>query len=688
MRAAKTTKHWLFAGYFSLSLLYYEIVFHIACIGNPLSLSLLYKLLFCVAYGALGYYLSSLFKNKRVNRVIAMVLLFASSLAYIVQYLVFKQFKLFYDINTMTGGAGDALSSYFNEMIDLIFAQGGIIVVLLLLLPTVCYPLLNIKWDLSSRSYPRQRLCVCGASLLAYGLALLFILLHPVHSLTYHEQYNYQTAVSQFGLISGLRLDLQDMVFDTGYEFEFTPPPVTESTAPSTEPEDSAGTEPSSDGDAQESTEPSTEPVIEYGYNQLDIDFAALSEQGSSTEAALDAYVSSLTPSRQNEFTGLFEGKNLIFITAEAFSREVIDPELTPTLYRMYTQGIQFTDFYQPSGAGTTGGEYQNVFGMLPTLGGMSFKRTRTYYNYYTMGTQLDLLGYYGIAYHNNDYTFYSRNETHINLGYSEGFMGFGNGMEEYVQNLWPQSDYEMISGTLPTYIDQQPFNIYYMSVSGHNNYYTNCNAMTKRHWERVETLPYSTRVKGYLAANLELEDSMTYLIAELEKAGIADDTVICIVPDHFPYGLDSEVLGDMPYLSELYGYDVNTAWERDHSVWLLWSSCLEDREPIVVDSPTSSLDVLPTLMNLFGIEFDSRLLPGRDVFSDAEAIVFNLAYDWKTDLGTYYAAWGKFVPAQEGNTVPEGYIDRIKAIVKNKVTYCEGVLDCDYFRHVFEEGQ
>ena len=65
-----------------------------------------------------------------------------------------------------------------------------------------------------------------------------------------------------------------------------------------------------------------------------------------------------------------------------------------------------------------------------------------------------DRLGYFGKAYHNNDYTFYERQETHNNLGYSEGFMGMGNGMEEYVADVWPESDEEMLKGTLQEYID------------------------------------------------------------------------------------------------------------------------------------------------------------------------------------------------------------------------------------------
>ena len=209
---------------------------------------------------------------------------------------------------------------------------------------------------------------------------------------------------------------------------------------------------------------------------------------------------------------------------------------------------------------------------------------------------------------------------------------------------------------------------------------------MTSRNWSRVQHLPYSDAVKGYFAANLELEDALSYLVATLEEKGIADDTVICISTDHFPYGLDSGgTLGNMPLLSELYGYNVQNYFQRDHSRLIMWCGSLEDKEPIVVDTPTFSLDILPTLSNLFGTEFDSRLFVGRDVFSDASPLVFNTHYDWKTDLGTYYASSGKFV-ANEGVEVPENYVSNIKAQVRNKMRYCSLALDSDYFRYLFEK--
>ena len=98
-----------------------------------------------------------------------------------------------------------------------------------------------------------------------------------------------------------------------------------------------------------------------------------------------------------------------------------------------------------------------------------------------------------------------------------------------------------------------------------------------------------------------------------------------------------------------------------------------------MISSPTSSLDILPTLCNLFGVDFDSRLMPGRDVFSDTEPLVFNLSFDWKTELGTYSRADG-FTPVSPDTQVPEDYVDRINAIVKNKINYCKSVINSNFF--------
>jgi lipoteichoic acid synthase len=670
MQKRKVSNQVLFALYFAFSAVYLEFVFRLATVGNPGKPGFLYGALFAVAYSAIGYLLSSATKKETINRLIAAVVLFATSVLYIVQFLIYKQFKQFYDINTMAGGAGDALTSYFAELLDLLFPQGGIYVVLLMLVPFAAYLVLSRFWLFACGANWAVRAVTFGAAVALYLVALLLTMHHPVYGPVYDQQYSFQSAVSELGLLTGLRLDIKNTLFGQTYDFES---------------QDALSDIPGEIKVIAQQTVELEEPETVYGYNKLLLDFAALNNNATRKQKELNAYVSSLIPSKKNAYTGLFKGKNLILITAEAFSAELIDPELTPTLYRLANKGIRFTDYYQPASAGTTGGEYQNLFGMLPTAGGKSFKNTATKRNYLTIASQLDRLGYYGKAFHNNSYTYYDRNKTHINIGYSDGFMGYGNGMEQYVQKNWPQSDNEMFTGTLSTYIDKQPFSVYYMTVSGHSGYSTSGNAMTRRHWDRVKHLPYSSAVKGYFAANLDFEDALANLVKTLEEKGIADDAVICIGTDHFPYGLDSGgTLGNMPYLSELYGYNVTNYFERDHSRLIIWSGCLEKMDPITVETPTSSLDILPTLSNLFGTEFDSRLMPGRDVFSDAPALVFNTNYDWKTELGTYYASSARFVPAGADVVIPDGYVDSIKSVVRNKINYCSGALSTDYFRLLF----
>ena len=647
---------------FPLLLFYYESVFRISTAGGYFSLSTICMLLFCIAYGAVIYLLVSLSKNPKVNHILTAVLIGVLAVAYLVEYFVYRQFKVFYDISTVVGGAGDAVGGYTQEIFNLIFCWDGLSKIVLFALPTALYLIFGKKLIPTTRADALRRCISAGAMVLCYALSLLFISINDIYLSAYKTEYNYQTVVGNFGLITGVRLDIKNLILgDSGDTFEQPNDPVTN---PEPEPE----------------PEPDQPKV--YLNNEMALNLTA---EASGRIKDLNAYVSSLTPSKQNDYTGIFKGKNLIMISAEAFTAEVIDPVLTPTLYRLATKGINFTDYYQPASAGTTGGEYQNIFGMMPTSGGMSFKNTADNLNYFTMGSQLNRLGYYGKAFHNNSYTYYSRHKTHVNLGYSDGFMGYGNGMEQYVKKNWPQSDLQMFEGTLPTYIDKQPFSVYYMTVSGHSGYTRSGNGMTKKNWDRVAHLNYSDPVKGYLAANLELENAMAHLVSELENKGIADNTVICISTDHFPYGLDANgKLGGMPYLSELYGYTVNNYFERDHSRLILWCGSLEKSDPIIVDTPTFSLDILPTLSNLFGTEFDSRLMPGRDVFSDAEALVFNMNYDWKTEYGTYYSGSGKFVPVNETVEIPDGYVSRMKTVVRNKIRYCDWALDNDYFRYLF----
>lgn len=617
---------------------------------------------FALGFGAVLGFVTSLFSWRWSKRV-AVTLSLIVTVICVTEYFISDAYQVFMTPKTIINGAGGVAQDYFGLVMSLIFRNLWRIG--LMLLPTVLYG----RFCRSRRPRWQSSVALALAAVVLFNLGLNIVRKQTKDADKLTTAYNFDSAVRSFGLNMGLTLE----ALNSGKEEE-TPAFVAPEVQPTI---------------VWEETEPTegAEAEIVYEDNVMEaLDFAALAQaEPNQRVAAVHSYVNSLTPSKQNEYTGLFEGKNLILITAEAFAEEVIDPEMTPTLYRLANEGIRFEEYYQPAwGASTTSGEFSNVVGLVPTTGGLCMKETTHQDLFLTMGHQLQDLGYYSAAYHNHNKDFYDRHKTHEKLGYDRFIAQYG-GLEG-VDPVWPESDLQMIQSTVDDYIDQQPFSVYYMTVSGHCVYSESGNAQGRKHYDKVADLPYAETVKYYLASQLELEYALEELMRQLEEAGIADDTVIVLGTDHYPYGLERSGTwkNTSDYLRELYGVDSYDNFVRDHNALIIWSGCLEDKD-IVVEEPVYSLDILPTLSNLFGVEYDSRLLVGRDVFSDAEPIVLWPDYSWKTDKGTFDIKTGEFTP-NEGVQIPDGYVEYISSLVANKITYSDSVLKLDYFNYLSKE--
>jgi arylsulfatase A-like enzyme len=195
---------------------------------------------------------------------------------------------------------------------------------------------------------------------------------------------------------------------------------------------------------------------------------------------------------------------------------------------------------------------------------------------------------------------------------------------------------------------------------------------MAAKHREDVADLAYSEEVKAYIACNLELEAAVEYLLEELEINGELENTVIVLSADHYPYALSDEAL------NELVGHEVDPVFERYRNTIAIWSA---DQEHLEIDAPVCSLDILPTLLNLFGLEYDSRLLMGRDMFSDTPALVLFNDRSWITDEGRYDATNDILY----GDLEPE-YVDAVNQVVNAKFYYSAQILFHDYYRSLFPE--
>ncbi|MCL1975616.1 MAG: LTA synthase family protein [Firmicutes bacterium] len=407
--------------------------------------------------------------------------------------------------------------------------------------------------------------------------------------------------------------------------------------------------------------------------NGLDIDFQALVERDikNSKLLQLHEYFRFLEPSEQNEHTGIFKGYNLITICAEAFSSYVIDPQRTPILYMMQNEGINFLNFYSIYGAGTIGGELSLITGLMPRGGEAWCREAAKVYLPFSFASQFNRLGVQPIAYHSGSYTYYDRHRMFPALGYIYKARDHGLAINN---PDWHVSDQEMIELSINDYINDELFYVHYMTLSGHSPYSFGGNPLSKKNQEAVKDLPYSIKIKAYLACQIELEHALKYLLEQLEEAGIAERTLIVLATDHYPYGLTKEDI------SELAGHTVDPAFELYKSSCIMYVKGMAKE---VVKAPSFVPDIAPTVSNLLGFDFDSRFFTGRDVFSTAPALVF-LDTGFITEVGVYDKNRGSFIPYEDVDA-PKEYRESIQSIIDAKKSALMQMIKLDYFTQIKE---
>lgn len=653
--------------WFPLSLLWQELVVKIYCFGRLLDRGLVYTPLFTFALGSLFSLICALFPARR-RWIAAMVLTGLSTLWYMVQtvyYTIFKTFLVLYSVS----GAGQAMQ-FWRDILSGI--RSAALPLLALLAPIV---VLSVFGRRAARLLPprKKAAAITGALSAAFqAVAMTAVGLSTSGVITpkylYFDSFVPNLSVSNFGVMTTLGLDARQLLFPpaqaTVQPGETTPPTSSGTTAPeSTAPPRTEETDP---------TEPETPVAV--GDNVMDIDFAALAAgTDDKTIAAMHRYFGSRAPTRKNAYTGMFEGKNLILITAEGFSRWAVDKELTPTLYKLANSGFVFENFYNPLWwVSTLDGEYVACTSLIPTPGVWSLYRSGSNNMYFCLGNQFRRQNYSTRAYHNHTWNYYSRDVSHPNMGYD--YKGLGHGLE--VKRTWPESDLEMMEVTVPEYVGDAPFHTYYMTVSGHMNYTFMGNSMAFKHKDEVAHLDMGENARAYLACQMELDRALESLLRQLDEAGQLENTVIALSADHYPYGLEQSALTELNG-----GQEVDMRFDVYHSTFILWSGDM--KEPVVVDKPCSSLDILPTLSNLFGLEYDSRLLMGRDILSDAPALVVLSDHSFITDLGRYDAVADVFTP-NPGASVPEGYAAEQARQVNEMFEYSKRVLEQDYYGVLF----
>lgn len=450
--------------------------------------------------------------------------------------------------------------------------------------------------------------------------------------------------------------------------------------------------EDNSDKKIDEKTEDKPEENIRFHIDES-IDFDYLKSNTTDDDVkALCNYFSHKAPEAENEYTGLFEGYNLIYICAESFTSYGMDEKLTPILWEMSHNGIVLNNYYSSFKNTTTNGEFAYSVSLWPDVSRKaadgnavgSFACSSDKFMPYGLGNVFNKLGIPTYAFHGYVGSYYSRETSWPNLGYKNiKFMYDGLSFD----NKWSPTDTELMEQTVDDYIGNERFFTYYMTFSGHGDYTTDTYIYFQNNKEvrsLVEGKGYTDSEISYLCGNYELEKALEYLIERLKETGQLDRTVIVLAGDHIPYNLMDEEMADMSKKSGL-SFDYN--FDKYKSTCIIYNALIES--PIICDEYCCTVDIIPTVLNLMGIDFDSRLIAGIDVFDSSyhRARLYN--GNLLTEYVNYNASNGKCMwkgPAEDWDDEKKNnYIEAITTQSDNEYMVSLKLMEKDFYRYIFK---
>ena len=631
-----------------INILYLELIYHLFVFKTFEFKSILFITLFSLLTSLFIDLITSFF-NKKLNKWLFIGINAFIYVLFLAQYINFKFYGNIISVYSVFHGG--QVFGFFGAIWAVI--KENIFRCLLLFIPVSLLFIFHKK--IKSESFNPKILWKKALILLITFIITVLSLnldtkksIYTAKNLYYNQHYPNQMAQT-FGILTTMRLDLERTI--SGFE---------EKTIEVAETSDK---------------EVNKNPKIEY--NVADIDYDSLIKNETNEEIKnIHNYVKSSTPSEKNIYTGMFKGKNLIAIVAEAFSPIAVNKDLTPTLYKLVNSGFVFNNFYTPVYyVSTSDGEYVTLNSLLPKESVWSFSKSSKNYLPYAYGNLFKEMGYTTYAFHDGTYKYYNRHLSHPNMGYT--YKACGNGLEKSMKcKIWPQSDLEMINATYDYYKDSEHFMTYYMTISGHLQYNFYGNNMSYRNRELVKDLDKSTAIKAYIAAQKELDKALEELLNKLEADGKLDDTVIVLSADHYPYGLTTDQISEVMNIED-------SKFDVHKNNLVIWSSTM--KEPIEINKYGESLDILPTVLNLFGIDFDSRLLMGRDLLSNSDGLVIFNDRSWITNKGKYNASTKVFTPFNN-EQVDEDYIESINTKVYNKFVISKNILETNYYKYVFNK--
>lgn len=375
-----------------------------------------------------------------------------------------------------------------------------------------------------------------------------------------------------------------------------------------------------------------------------------------------------------NEYSKKFKDKNLIIIMVESGSNIMLNEEYYPNISKIYNEGWSFKNYYSPrNSCSTINNELSGMTGLYSiynTCTGSVYEDNTYFESIFNLYKNA---GYQTDSYHDHDEFYYDRKTIHKNMG-SEKFYNVKDMKLKYTGSEWA-SDAEMMEyylKTLDEKDDDKPFMSWITTVTSHQ-YYRTSSKYYKEYGDLFpEDLPSDLRV--YMSRLKVVDDAIGILIDGLEERGMLEDTVIALFCDHYPYAIKTDSL------EEVLDYDLDEDNNMDQVPFVIYNKGMAKKE---FTEYTSYVNLTPTLANLFGIEYDSRLYFGTDFFSkEYQNMVIFADGSWKNDIG-YYSASTNTMKYYTEKTYTDEEILAINEEVELKLNMSSAAIKNNYFSYL-----
>lgn len=341
-----------------------------------------------------------------------------------------------------------------------------------------------------------------------------------------------------------------------------------------------------------------------------------------------------------NNYNGIFKGKNLIFVMMESMDDWMVNEKTTPTIYKMMQHGFNFINHYSPSyvTGETANTEFIANTGMYPSINKLSPNYAYVNNSYpYSIGNLFKNDGYVVNSFHRSNGFIYNREVMHISLGYSK----YHNYSDMGIDDQYLDLDSYIIRNGYDKIISNDKFMSFIITYSPHSPYT----------YEKIECKTNLFEIKeiysdildeeilcGYSAAR-ETDNMFKLLLDKLEKDGLLDDTIIVAFSDH-----PNKVVMNSEETEKL-----------NKTTFFIYSSEMNSNQ---IDTITSSINILPTIINLFGIDND-YLYTGYDALNTSEEYIIFRDY-------TYY----------DGKDILP-----LTQVLLHKLEYSSDLLVSDYYK-------